>query len=73
MKPDVDKIIKSMQAAYEEEQQRKEQENIDFINNADIAICIKVSDDYDRYSLADRIEDILDDIPAVEDMIMYIK
>lgn len=73
MELDYEKIKAALNAEYGIEQQRKEQENIDFINNADIAICIKVSDDYDRYSLADRIEDILDDIPAIDDMTMYIK
>lgn len=66
--------IKSMlNAECGKEQARKEQENIEFIRNCDIAICINVSEDFDRYSLADRIEDLLDDIPAVDDMIMYIK
>lgn len=66
MKPDYEKIRLHLM------QQRREQEKIDFIKNSDIAIFINVSDDYDRYSLADRIDDILDDIPAVEDVIMYI-
>lgn len=66
-------ICDMLNEVYEQAKKDEEQENIDFIKNADIAICIKVSDDYDRYSLADRIEDILDDIPAVEDMTMYIK
>lgn len=73
MELDYEKIKATLNAEYGIWQQRREQEKIDFIKNSDIAIFIKVSDDYDRYSLADRIEDILDDIPAVEDMIMYIK
>lgn len=72
MELDYEKIKATLNAEYGIMQQRKEQENIDFIRNADIAIFIKVSDDYDRYSLADRIDDILDDIPSVEDVIMYI-
>ena len=66
-------ICDMLNEVYEQAKKDEEQENIDFIKNADIVICIKVSDNYDCYSLADRIEDILDDIPAVEDMTMFIK
>ncbi len=73
MKPDVTKITEQMEAAYKEEQKKKEQENVDFIRKSDIVICIKVDDDYDRYSLADRLEDILDDIYVIEDCIIFTK
>lgn len=66
-------ICDMLNETYEQAKKDEEQENIDFIRNCDIAICIKVSDEYDRYSLADCLEDILDDIPAVDDMTMYIK
>ncbi len=66
-------ICDMLNEAYEQAKKDEEQENIDFIKNADIAICLKVSDDYDRYSLADRLEDILDDIPAIEDCIIFTK
>lgn len=72
MKPDYEKIKAALNAEYGIWQQGGEQEMIDFIMNSDIAIFIKASDDYDRYLLADRIDDILDDIPSVEDVIMYI-
>lgn len=73
MKPDLDKIIKSLQAAYEEEQEKRKQEAFAFIRNTEITICIKVSNDYDNNSLADRLEDILDDIPAIEDFVIFTK
>ena len=66
-------ICDMLNETYEQAKKDEEQENVDFIRNCDIAICIKVGEDWDRYSLADHIEDILDDIPAVDDVIMYIK
>lgn len=72
MKPDVDKIIKSMESAYKEEQEKIKSKALEIVKNSEITICIKVSDDYDRDSLADRLEDILDDIPAIKDFtILY--
>lgn len=71
MKPDVDKIMKSMEAAYEEEQEKEKQETVKFVRSSDMVICIKVDDLFDPYSLADHLEDILDDIPAVKDMIIF--
>ena len=71
MKPDVNKIMEQMKEAYEEEQEKKKQETVGFIRKSDIVICIKVDDNYDQYSLADRLEDILDDIPAIEDCIIF--
>lgn len=72
MKPDVNKI-EQMKAAYEEEQERKKQETVGFVRKSDIVICIKVDDNYNQYSLADRLEDILDDIPAIEGFIIFSK
>lgn len=68
MKPDSKDVLEALNAAYE----KKDQENAEFIRNADISIFIKVSKDYDHYSLADYIDDILDDIPAVDDVTMFI-
>ncbi len=73
MKPDYEKIQAAVDAAYEEHEMKEHERTVEFIKNADIAICIKVSEKYDRYLLADHIDNILDDIPAVEDVIMYIK
>lgn len=73
MKPDVNKIIEQMKEAYEEEQEKKKQETVGFVRKSDIVICIKVDDNYDQYSLADHLEDILDDIPAIEDFIIFTK
>ncbi len=71
MEPDLNKIIEQMKEAYEEEQEKKKQETVGFVRKSDIVICIKVDDNYDQYSLADRLEDILDDIPAIEDCIIF--
>lgn len=71
MKPDLNKIIEQMKEAYEEEQEKKKQETVGFVRKSDIVICIKVDDNYDQYSLADRLEDILDDIPAIKDCIIF--
>ncbi len=73
MKPDYEKIQAAVDAAYEEHEMKEHERTVEFIENADIAVCIKVGEDFDRNSLADRIEDILDDIPAVEDIIMFIR
>lgn len=73
MKPDYEKIQAAVDAAYEEEQKKEHDRTVEFIENADIAICIKVNEDFDRYSLADHLEDIIDDIPAVDDIIMFIR
>ena len=73
MKPDADKIINTINAEYEEVMKSKQQEDIKIIKNADILICIEVDDNYDQYSLADHIGDIVDDIPAVKEATIFIK
>ena len=71
MKPDYEKIRAAVDAAVQQkalkEAMKSEQED------ADIIIYIEVDKDYDRYSLSDHIEDILDDIFAIKDMTMFIK
>ena len=71
MKPDSKKILETLQAACEEEQEKEKLESVKFVRNSDMVICIKVDDLFDPYALADRLEDILDDIPAVKDMIIF--
>ena len=66
MKPDSKQLLKK-------EQEKKKQESIDFVRKSDIVICIKVNDYYDQYSLAEHLEDILDDIPEIEDCIIFTK
>lgn len=71
MKPDYEQIQAAVDAAAQQkalkEAMKTEQED------ADIIIYIEVGRDYDRYALSDYIEDVLDDIPAVKDMTMFIK
>lgn len=71
MKPDYEQIQAAVDAAVQQkalkEAMKTEQED------ADIIVYIEVSKDYDRYALSDYIEDVLDDIPAVKDMTMFIK
>lgn len=64
---DAEQIKSMLNAEYGKEMEKKKQEY------EDIVICIKVDDNYDQYSLADRLEDILDDIPAIEDFIIFTK
>lgn len=61
MKPDVDKIIKSMRAAYEEEEAR-----IAALDNVTIEIKIKVNKDFDLSALSENIYDFLEDEPGIE-------
>lgn len=66
--------IKSMlNAEYEKAMEKKQQEDAVIIKNADILICIEVESDYDQYSLADHLGDIIDDIPAVKEATIFIK
>lgn len=68
---DAEQIKSMLNAEYGKEMEKKKQETVGFVRKSDIVICIKVDDNYDQYSLADRLEDILDDIPAIEDCIIF--
>lgn len=64
--------IKSMlNAEYGKALEKRKSEAVEFVKDSEITICIKAGDDYDHYSLADRLEDILDDIPAIKDFIIF--
>lgn len=62
-----------MDAEYGKVMEKKQQEDAVIIKNADILICIEVDDNYDQYSLADHLGDIIDDIPAVKEATVFIK
>lgn len=64
-------ICDMLNETYEQAKKDEEQETVGFVRKSDIVICIKVDDNYDQYSLADHLEDILDDIPAIEECIIF--
>lgn len=64
-------ICDMLNETYEQAKKDETQETVEFVRKSDIVICIKVDDNYDQYSLADRLEDILDDIPAIEECIIF--
>lgn len=66
-------ICDMLNETYEQAKKDEEQETVGFVRKSDIVICIKVDDNYDQYSLADHLEDILDDIPVIEECIIFTK
>lgn len=68
---DAEQIKSMLNAEYGKEMEKKKQEYEDMLKNSDIVICINVEDDYDRYSAADRLEDLLDYCPYVKDMTIF--
>lgn len=64
-------ICDMLNETYEQAKKDEEQETVGFVRKSDIVICIKVDDNYDQYSLADHLEDILDDIPVIEECIIF--